>query len=229
MSQIILSPKLKDYTTGFRATRVAWLNKIALSKLLSRNYAYKIHLIWELFLAGAKIIEHPIDFIDREKGQSKFPKNNTIESLLLILRWRARRLKRYVKVCLTGGLGSIIQIIAFNFLRHFLHPVYANLISVELAIINNFIINNFFAFREHGLRKQHGYRAWLKKFSLFNSFSLGSLFLQGFVMFLGVDLFGNGLWHENCYMLLGVALASIYNFKMYSHFVWARGKDEFIS
>lgn len=225
LAQIILNSKIKDYTTGFRATRVNWLNKISLNNLLSRNYAYKIHLIWELFLAGAKIVEHPIEFIDREKGHSKFPKNNMVESLALILRLRARRLKRYAKVCITGGIGAAIQFLAFNLLRHSLHPVYANLISAELAIINNFTINNFFSFREHRLGKQHRYSQWLKKFLLFNSFSLGSLFLQGFVMFLGVDLLGDGLWRENFYMLTGVFLASIYNFKMYAYFIWKKAQS----
>ncbi len=89
-ARIILSRKIKDYTTGFRGTRTSLLKKIDLDNLKSKGYAYKIHLAWLLHLHNAKIVEFPIEFIDRQEGYSKLPKNNAIESLILIfyLRWR---------------------------------------------------------------------------------------------------------------------------------------------
>lgn len=95
LSRLVLHPSIKDYTSGFRGTRVTALKKINLDKLLSKNYAYKIHLMWELRCSGAKIVEYPINFIDREKGYSKFPKNNATESLSLIFKLRFLAIKRY--------------------------------------------------------------------------------------------------------------------------------------
>lgn len=88
-SNIVLSFKIKDFTTGFRGTRTSFLKKINLDALRSKGYAYKIELLWRLYLLHAKIIEYPIQFVDRKVGYSKLPRNNMIESLALIfyLRW----------------------------------------------------------------------------------------------------------------------------------------------
>lgn len=90
VAQLFLTPKYRDITSGFRATKVSYLKKVQLDKLLSKNYAYKINLFWDLLQLGAKIQEIPITFIDREHGLSKFPKNNILDSLkvVIILWWR---------------------------------------------------------------------------------------------------------------------------------------------
>lgn len=220
ITQCILSPKIKDYTTGFRGTRTTFLKKIDLSQLKSRNYAYKIHLLWWLYTLEAKIVECPIDFIDRKKGYSKLPKNNTIESLLLVFYLRLQIMERYIKVCCVGGVGVFIQLICFNALRHIIHPVYANMFGIEIAVISNFLLNNQFVFRESRLSRHNKFKTWLKKFSLFNGFSLGSLFLQSVIVLLGLDIFGHGALRENTYICAGIALGSIYNYKMYRYFVW---------
>lgn len=95
-AKTVLSFKIKDYTTGFRGTRTAFLKKINLDQLKSKNYAYKIHLMWLLYLLGANIVEFPIHFIDRQKGYSKVPKNNAIESLMLIFYLRVSRASKYI-------------------------------------------------------------------------------------------------------------------------------------
>lgn len=92
IARCILSAKIKDYTTGFRGTRAVFLKKIDLHQLKSKNYAYKIHLVWWLYTLHANLIEFPIAFIDRAKGYSKLPKNNTIESLWLVFYLRFKLL-----------------------------------------------------------------------------------------------------------------------------------------
>ncbi len=97
IARLFLTNKIKDHTSGFRATRARLLEKIELNKIISKNYAYKIQLIWEAYCLGAKIVEHPIEFIDRTEGQSKFPKHNARESLLLVLRLSLRRFTHKLK------------------------------------------------------------------------------------------------------------------------------------
>ena len=95
-ARVWLSPALKDYTTGFRGTRVPALRKVNLATLKSSGYAYKIHLLWSLYRQGEYITEIPIHFIDREKGVSKLPKNNIIESLWLVMTLRFDIMKQWV-------------------------------------------------------------------------------------------------------------------------------------
>ncbi len=96
VARLFLTPRYKDFTSGFRATKTKFLKQALLKPLLSKNYAYKIHLLWGLHKLGAKIVEVPIIFIDREAGYSKFPKNNILESLKVVLILRLRELKKYV-------------------------------------------------------------------------------------------------------------------------------------
>lgn len=104
VARFMLVWKYKDLTSGFRATKVSLLRKVALDKLLSKNYAYKLHLFWELFQLGGNIIEVPITFIDRKHDISKFPKNNILESLKVVMILRLRALKSLLKK--TRGLTS---------------------------------------------------------------------------------------------------------------------------
>ena len=89
--------RYKDFTSGFRASKASFLASILKKPLLSKNYAYKIHLLFALHQAGAKIIEVPITFIDRENGYSKFPKNNVLESLKVVFILRFRECQKHVK------------------------------------------------------------------------------------------------------------------------------------
>ena len=109
IARFFLTSRYKDFTSGFRATRTRILKKINLKALLSKQYAYKIHLLWALHKSGARIAECPITFVDREKGKSKFPRNNTIESLYVVIRLRLREIKPYIKMCCCGLLGMITQ------------------------------------------------------------------------------------------------------------------------
>lgn len=225
VARFFLTFKFRDFTSGFRGTRTKFLKKINLNKLLSKNYAYKLHLFWELYQLGANIIEYPIEFIERKKGYSKFPKNNLLESLKIVIILRLRKLKRYLSICIVGIFGMIAQIISYNILRHFLIPEYANMVSVELAIITNFFVNNRFTFSERRLRKHDKKKTWLSKLLQFNLFSLGSMLLQTLILIVGINLFGKGAILENIFVLCGIFLGSIYNFTMYSHVIWKKQKD----
>ena len=94
VARLFLTHRYKDFTSGFRATRAVFLQQALSEALLSKNYAYKIHLLWRLHQLHAKIVEVPIVFIDREAGYSKFPRNNILESLKVVLILRLRELKK---------------------------------------------------------------------------------------------------------------------------------------
>ncbi len=225
-ARLFLTPRYKDFTSGFRATKTIWLKKIDLEGLLSRQYAYKIHLFWALHKAGAKIVESPIEFIDRTEGESKFPRRNTTDSLNVVIKLRLSEMQRYFKVTACGLVGFIAQIITFNLLVLFLHPTFANAIAVECAIILNFIINNYITFKDNSAKWQECKKTFFKKLLQFNGCSLISLVLQLLVMHFGAIIFGHSFVIYNILLLAGIILGSIANYFAYHYIVWRNPSNE---
>lgn len=224
VARTFLTPRYKDMTSGFRGTKVSALKKVNIDKLLSKNYAYKIHLFWALHKAGVKIVEYPIEFIDRQQGYSKFPKNNATESLKVVILLRLYEMRRYIAMCTIGLLGMAIQLVIFNIMRHVWQPEYANILGIECAIISNFLLNNRISFHDRRLKRDHPLRSWLKKLLLFNVYSLGAMAIQTLVLTIGVDIFGYGLWEENTFVFIGIIFGSLYNYFIYSKLIWKKTK-----
>jgi dolichol-phosphate mannosyltransferase len=221
VARTILTPKYKDFTSGFRATRRHYLQKILPDKFLSNHYAYKLQLLWLLHKSRAKICEYPIEFIDREKGESKLPKNSIHDSLRVIFLLRFDELKRYFKMCLVGSLGMAIQFIVYNLLRSYLPPFNASQIAVGAAIINNFILNGRFTFKNTG----HSFKA--KRLAGFALYSLAMIYLQSYWLKLGVSYFGTGPLSENLILAIGIGLGSLLNYFTYSRHIWPESKTAY--
>ncbi|MDF1757111.1 MAG: polyprenol monophosphomannose synthase [Legionellaceae bacterium] len=96
IARMILTGKYKDFTSGFRITRNFFLKNILEDDFISDHYAYKLQLLWMLHKNGAKICEHPIEFIDRTKGQSKLPANSITDSLRVLFLLRLKSIKSLV-------------------------------------------------------------------------------------------------------------------------------------
>lgn len=91
---MLLIPHIHDVTGGFKLARVrGFMDEFDFSKLLSRNFAYKIHLLYYMILKGAKVKEVPIVFDDRITGESKIIKNEIGETLKVIFMLEMQRLK----------------------------------------------------------------------------------------------------------------------------------------
>ena len=209
---VLFTPQYTDMTSGFRGSKTKYLKQIDLPNLLSKQFAYKIQLYYELHKLGAKIVEYPIEFIDRDVGKSKFPRNNVRDSLRVVFSLRLRDSQKLVKVMVVGGIGTIVQLIAFNLLRAGLNLALAQNISIELAIISNFILNNIWTFKARSW-------SWVR-FIKFNVLSLGSIVIQNVVLLGGVYLLGRSVLIENGLVLLGILLGLTWNYLMYTRVVW---------
>jgi len=80
----VLSIPTNDNTSGLKLSRVKnFAEKLPLdeNKILSKRYAYKIHLLYEMVKMGAKIKEIPIKFLEREGGNSKSSIKDILDSL----------------------------------------------------------------------------------------------------------------------------------------------------
>ncbi|MCW8398384.1 glycosyltransferase family 2 protein [Legionella sp. PATHC038] len=220
VARAVLTPKYKDFTSGFRATRRQQLLKILPRSFLTNHYAYKIQLLWLLHKNKAKIREYPIDFIDRNEGYSKLPKNSIVDSLRVVFTLRYHEIRRYLKMCLVGSLGIAVQFITYNILREYFQfsPFQAAQIAVCAAIINNFILNNKITFAD---KNKTAWSLKLKRLLLFTLYSVFIINLQSFWLRFGILCFGEGPLRENIIMGAGIGLMSLLNYYAYSRHIWA--------
>ena len=217
---ILWHPNIHDLTTGYKASRVkGFLDKIDLSKILSKSYAYKIHLLEEMMGVGAKVKEVPISFLTRERGSSKMDIEDFFESLRVVILLRLRKSRRLVKMILVGSFGLILQTLVFNFLlRLHFDPAFSAVLGGEIAIISNFTFNNLWTFREVRL----GLRRVPFKLLQFNLTSLGALAIQWSIVKAGTTAFGVGVKSANIFFLISLFPVLVWNFSFYSRVVWRK-------
>jgi dolichol-phosphate mannosyltransferase len=84
-----------DCTSGFRCWTRTLLTRLPLDRIVSDGYAFQVELAWEAHTTGGRIVEVPITFVERRKGQSKMSGRVIAESVVLPWRLAARpRVKR---------------------------------------------------------------------------------------------------------------------------------------
>ena len=213
-----------DFTPSFRAFTKEIFSKIDKNKIpwQAKSFIIQPSFLYEAITAGAKYKEIPIVFTPRRAGYSK---NQIIAYILDILRFglkvRLEKSKTFLKVCVVGTVGAGIQFTIFNLLRLALPPEYATVIGVEMAIVSNFTLNNFWSFRERRI-PFWDLKRLLPKFLQFNFFALGAILIQFSVMKFGVKIFGRGFLLENFFLALGILLGLIWNYTMYSRIIWKK-------
>jgi len=67
----ILGLKVKDPTSGYRAFSKEALEKIQVNTLVARDPFTVSEILYRCTLAGLRIVERPIEFVDRTRGESK--------------------------------------------------------------------------------------------------------------------------------------------------------------
>jgi dolichol-phosphate mannosyltransferase len=86
-ARILLGIPVHDVTAGYRLFRRTTLEAIDLSDVRSVGYCFQTDLTFRTIKAGLKVKEVPIEFVERERGQSKMSPNVASESLRLITAW----------------------------------------------------------------------------------------------------------------------------------------------
>lgn len=223
-SRLILNlPKITDYTTGFKASRVkGFLEKIDLDHLASRGFAYKIHLLSAMVDLGAKVKEIPINFKNREEGVSKMEGNNPLESLGVVLKIRLTKSQRFLKFLAVGFLGLLLNFGGYKlFIDLFKwHPALANFVGAEAAVISNFYFNNRWTFAD---RRHDDVKVYLTKFFHFNLTSaFGVVVIQSGIIWLLTAFWGRSFYVFN--FLVATSFLVVYNFVIYSRVIWRRKK-----
>ncbi len=96
----VLGADVRDCTAGFRAYRADVLRAIEPGSTSAEGYAFLTELTRRLARRGARIVETPILFKDRERGTSKMSGRIIVESMLLVTGWgigdRLQALRRWI-------------------------------------------------------------------------------------------------------------------------------------
>lgn len=79
-----------DATSGFRAYRSGLLERMDFAHLTADGYGFQIEGAWRAVRTGARVVEVPIRFEDREHGESKMSKSIVVEALRLVTQWGLR-------------------------------------------------------------------------------------------------------------------------------------------
>lgn len=90
-ARTMLQLPVHDVTAGFRAHRQSLLEGLNLDTIRADGYGFQIELTYRARRAGAQVVEVPIQFGERTRGQSKMSLRIVIEALWLVTRWGLRR------------------------------------------------------------------------------------------------------------------------------------------
>lgn len=86
-TRMLLGMPVRDATAGYRLFRRATLEAIDLDAVQSLGYVFQADLAYRTVRAGLRVVEVPIEFVERERGESKMSGAVATESLRRITRW----------------------------------------------------------------------------------------------------------------------------------------------
>ncbi|MBC7374263.1 MAG: polyprenol monophosphomannose synthase [Frankiales bacterium] len=89
-TRILLGLPLRDATGGYRAYRRAVLDSLPLNQVASQGYCFQVDLAWQAWRAGHEVVEVPITFKERERGESKMSRSIVAEALWRVTWWGFR-------------------------------------------------------------------------------------------------------------------------------------------
>jgi dolichol-phosphate mannosyltransferase len=109
-TRLMLGVPMKDATGGYRAFRADTLRKIDLTGVESAGYCFQVELGWRAVKAGMRVREVPIEFVERELGDSKMSQKIVVEALWRVTVWGAQdktaKARRLLASKRSGGTGA---------------------------------------------------------------------------------------------------------------------------
>ena len=219
--------KVKDVSTGLKLTRVKnILEKVDFSKI-ANDFVYKTQILYQIVNMGAKVIEIPLQFKLRERGETKMGFETVIGTFraIILLRLTDPKILHFIKFGTVGFTGYLVNaFFLYLFAKIGFWEWAAWATSTELAIIANFTLNNLWTFRAE---KIGGAKRLSYKFLQFNLTSSGALLIQTSLGTLGVALFGPQ-YRQLLLPFIVLFLVMPYNYFMANVVIWKRWKLPFL-
>ena len=86
--RIVLGLSVRDCNSGFRAWRASALRAVRVEETISPGPAIVQELLFKAKLAGLRIAEVPIEFVERARGESTLTLRKLIQGYVMVLRLR---------------------------------------------------------------------------------------------------------------------------------------------
>lgn len=93
-ARTMLGLRVRDVTAGYRVYRADVLQTILVDTVESRGYCFQIDLTRRVAGAGFDLVEVPIEFREREAGESKMSGGIVAEAMLRVTQWGFARILR---------------------------------------------------------------------------------------------------------------------------------------
>ncbi len=233
---------IKDWTGGYRAIRKKVYQKVVktVNSEIFMGYTFQVGFLNTAVRAGFKITEVPFKFIDRTEGESKLPLTYMKDTLQYLFKTRLKDIleNRIFKFLVVGGTGTLVQLLSLQILRGLIPDfsylflsnfLIATFLSIEVAILTNFILNNMWTFADRKVEKSK----MIGKFLQFNLTSGGSILIQLIVnssgeKFIGLkELFvlpivGMPIDTGLLFAVTGIFIGLFWNFFAYNKFIWKK-------
>ena len=218
--------KIKDPMSGFFVIKRDVVKEAKLNPS-----GFKILL--EILMLGTwkSAVEVPFMFVTRSRGESKLNAKQQMDYLKHIysLMQRTGELVRFIKFCVVGGSGVIVNVGLYWILTEYggftaiddtssgiLSGNLALTISIETSIITNFILNNFFTFSD---RNTGGIISFLKRLLNFNLICVIGALIQIGVANLFAVVIG---WDDVLSVIIGVIIAFFWNYLLNNFLTWKK-------
>ncbi|MGI0481218.1 glycosyltransferase [Geminocystis sp. CENA526] len=161
-------------------------------------------------------------FQERQEGESKVTKKQYIDYIRHLIRLRLSlwQITRFIRFGLVGLSGVFVDMTFLYLLSDpttlALPLTRSKIIAAELAIINNFLWNDAWTFKDISL-KQPGKRKKIKRLIKFNIICLGGLILNVLLLNFFFNVFGLNRYIAN---LISIALVTVWNYWLNLKLSW---------
>ncbi len=167
--------RVGDCTAGFKAIRVSALRKAFPLRFRVQGYVFQVALLHSLMISGARIKELPIRFSDRQLGETKLGRRDVAEFLVHVWWLRLLSRKTFIKFALTGLTGVVVNLSCFQALLSVpVDPYLSSGLAIEISIVWNFFLNNYWTFRDRQMTGRKRVRGL--KFNAISLLTLGVSF-----------------------------------------------------
>jgi dolichol-phosphate mannosyltransferase len=102
-TRLALRMPVRDATGGYRAYRMPVLDKIDLDSVASQGYCFQVDLAWRAHRHRLRVVEVPITFTERQRGQSKMSPAIVREALWRVTLWGLRSRRQALARALRAG------------------------------------------------------------------------------------------------------------------------------
>jgi dolichol-phosphate mannosyltransferase len=226
--------RIRDWTSGYRALTKELFEKVSplLHSERFSGYAFQIGFLYHALRLGFKVDPNiAYHFKDREIGESKIGPEYIKNTLEFILKMRIKEIinHKIFKFVMVGGLGALIQLVTLELWRQVAPYELASILSIECAVVSNFILNNIWTFADSKL----SVKQLPLKFLQFNLASAGSIGIQYVIALVGkyvigihelfvLPVIGKSIDTGIVFAIVGILIGMVWNFFAYTKFIWKK-------